>query len=406
MKSSPKGSDGRRPVPILYVIGSMHVGGAEGHLARVVRQLDRTLWSPSIFTVARYGDLDGELEIRDGPVYSPRTPRFLGGRSQPVRIARIVSTFIQLVWHLVRHRPRLVHYFLPVSYVLGLPATFVAHTLTLFLGTLPVRVMSRRSLNLYQRERPLLGKLERLLHPGCSKVIGNSRAVVAELQAEGVPTDRLRLVYNGIEIPPAETAVRHTLRADLGIPNNVLMVTKIANLIPYKGHRDLLAAFAVARDMVRLKMVLCLVGRDDGIGHQLEADARQLGIEGCVKFLGLRDDVADILSVSDIGVLCSHQEGFSNAVLEGMAAGLPMVVTRVGGNPEAIIDGESGLVVEPHAPQDLAKALARLASDPDLRQRLGTGARKRVEANFSLLRCQADYERLYAELTGVDRSPV
>ena len=316
------------------------------------------------------------------------------------RLARLQLIFFQLVWHLAKHKPRLVHYFLPASYLLGLPATFIAHALNAFAGPLPLRVMSRRSLNRYQRKYRLLGKLERLLHTSCSTVIGNSRAVLAELQAEGVKADRLELIYNGIELPLAPSADRRSLRASLGLADDVIVITQVANLIPYKGHADLLEAFSKVRAAVSMEVLLCLVGRDDGIGPALQRKARTLGIDDGIRWLGARRDVLAIFGASEIGVLSSHEEGFSNAVLEGMSMGLPMVVTRVGGNPEAITDGETGLVVEPRDPESLAGALTRLIVDPALRQRLGESARKRVEVHFGLERCVADYERVYASLAG------
>lgn len=391
-----------RPLPILYVIGSLKVGGAEGHLARVVPALDRERWQPSIYTLHRRGVLAEAVERGGVPVYSPPIPPSLQGRGTLPRVARHIWVFGQLVRHLMRKRPWLVHYFLPASYLIGLPATFVAHALTAFTGKLPVRVMSRRSLNLYQRDRPVLGRLERLLHGGCSAVIGNSHAVVAELEAEGVRPERLRLIYNGIEVPPANRLDGSAKRAELGLSDDALVIVQVANLIPYKGHADLLEAFAKLCREVDGEIVLCLAGRDDGIGAELAAKARALGIVGRVEWLGVRHDVAEILAIADIGVLSSHEEGFSNAVLEGMAAGLPMVVTRVGGNPEAVLDGETGFVVAPHDPAGLAEALSRLSADPALRRRLGAAARERLEKHFSLGRCLEDYERLYGSLVDLD----
>lgn len=388
--------------PLLFVIGSLDIGGAEGHLARVVPRLDRAVWAPAIFTLVRRGALADALERQGVPVHGTHFPDFLRGRDVASRTLRLVLMFAQLVGHLLRRKPCLVHYFLPASYLVGLPATFVAHALTLFSGRLPRRVMSRRSLNLYQRKYPLLARLERLLHKGCSVVVGNSRAVLAELEAEGIPRGRLELIYNGIDMPPEERGDRGALRAALGLPESAVVVTQVANLIPYKGHADLLDAFATARAAASVELALCLVGRDDGIGAELAAKAEALGLAGCVAWLGARDDVAAILAASDVGVLSSHQEGFSNAVLEGMAAGLPMVVTRVGGNPEAVIDGDTGLVVEPRDSAGLAEALVRLAEDAALRRRLGAAARRRVEADFSLARCRDRYERLYASLVDIE----
>ena len=108
-------------------------------------------------------------------------------------------------------------------------------------------------------------------------------------------------------------------------------------------------------------------------------------------------DIPDLLAASDIGVLASYEEGFSNAVIEGMAASLPMVVTDVGGNAEAVIDGECGYVIPPHDPTALAKALENLICDSGRRQNMGEAARRRV-AESPLDACVAAYEALYVEL--------
>ena len=102
----------------------------------------------------------------------------------------------------------------------------------------------------------------------------------------------------------------------------------------------------------------------------------------------------DRLSASDICLLYSHEKGFSNAVIEGMWAGLPMIVTNVGGNAEGVIDGETGLVVPPRDPLAFADAIVRRASDPQLRRKYGERARRRMERNFTLSGCVAAYEAM------------
>jgi glycosyltransferase involved in cell wall biosynthesis len=117
-----------------------------------------------------------------------------------------------------------------------------------------------------------------------------------------------------------------------------------------------------------------------------------------ISFFGSRDDVADILAASDIGILASHQEGFSNAVLEGMAAGLPMVVTDVGGNAEAVLDGVTGLVVPARDPRRLAQAITQLAHDKQRRVAFGTAGRQRAAECFSQEQCKRRYDVLYRGL--------
>ena len=126
--------------------------------------------------------------------------------------------------------------------------------------------------------------------------------------------------------------------------------------------------------------------------------ARKAGIEKRVHFLGLRTDIADILSLADVGLLTSHQEGFSNAVLEGMAAGLPMIVTNVGGNAEAVLEGETGIVVPPHDPISLAEAIHRMAVEPTERHKMGDKGKERLRVVFSHKACVQAYQKCYVSL--------
>jgi glycosyltransferase involved in cell wall biosynthesis len=261
--------------------------------------------------------------------------------------------------------------------------------------------MSRRSLNTYQRRHRLLARIERRLHSRMSAVVANSRAVLAELVIEGVAPERLGLIYNGIEPAVfADLPPRAEVRRRLGLGSAALVLTTVATLIPYKGHGDLLDALAGVAGELPADWVLLCVGRDDGIGPALRARARALGIDGHVRWLGERHDVPEILHASDVGILPSHEEGFSNAVLEGMAAGLPMVVTRVGGNPEAVVHDVSGLVVPPRDPRAMGAAILGLARDATRRQRMGEAGRHRVTAVFSLAACVDRYARLYTLLSG------
>src|SRR5262249_53699143 len=228
---------------------------------------------------------------------------------------------------------------------------------------------------------------------------GNSRAVVRELAEEGVPRERLRLIYSGIDLARMRPARGpEEMRAELGIEPNALVFVKVANLIPYKGHADLLAALDIAHANLPPQWRLICVGRDDGIGATLRTDAVARGLENNLLWLGERRDVADLLGASDIGLLCSHEEGFSNAVLEKMAMSLPMIVTDVGGNREAVLDGECGIVVPPQEPSELAAAILKLARDPERRRHMGAAAKARVEDQFSMERCVADYEALYGAI--------
>jgi glycosyltransferase involved in cell wall biosynthesis len=283
-----------------------------------------------------------------------------------------------------------MHFYLPLAYMLGAPIAIFSRV--------PVKVMSRRSLNIYQRKMPMISRIERWLHARMTAVLGNSKQVVHELiSQENCPPDKVGLIYNGTDLSAIAAATPLDL-SKLDIPADAFILIVIANLIPYKGHADLLSALGnIASQMPQPWHLLC-VGRDQGHGPQLHDQAVKLGLEKNVHFLGERNDIPQLLKTADIGLLSSHEEGFSNAVIEGLASGLPMIVTNVGGNAEAVTDGETGLVVPPRDPSALGRAILHLASNPQLRSRMASLARERAAREFAIESCVEKYDRLYRGL--------
>lgn len=375
---------------ILFVTGNLDVGGCERHLRQLLPMLAARGLRPVLYCLTHRGALADDLE-RDGvPVLAPSL--HLPAR-MPVGLRRLLLlpvTVLSLFFLLLRRRPAAVHCFLSAAYLIGAPCALFARV--------PLRLMSRRSLNDYQKDSPVLTRVEQFLHPYMHRVLGNSQAVLAQLREEGVPEERLVLIYNGVNTyvyHPATEDERVRLRQQQLIRPNTLVLLVVANLIPYKGHADLLEALAGIANQLPDDWQLLLLGRDDGIGSNLMGQAEQLGIYNHVRLLGMRNEVADFMRMADIGILPSHQEGFSNTLLESMACGLPMVATAVGGNVEALEEGVNGFLVPPRDPQSLSKALLRLAWDPQLRERFGQAAHRRCVENFSLDTCVSAYHRLY-----------
>jgi glycosyltransferase involved in cell wall biosynthesis len=377
---------------ILYVVGSLDVGGTERHLALLAPGLKRMGWDPTIYCLTRPGEQASEVRQAGVPVLSAPFPIISGQRWFATRALKLALSSLKLLWVMLSTRPQIAHFFLPVAYLLGAPSAI--------LGRIPILVMSRRSLNRYQARHPLLSRLELWLHSRMTAILGNSRQVVRELVSEGCPPERVALIYNGIDYNGIDAS---SFEADplpastQGEAAHLTLIT-VANLIPYKGHSDLLTALAqIAQALPRDWTLLC-VGNDSGLGASLKQQARTLGIEKNVNLIGASANVAALLARADIGVLASHEEGFSNSILEGMAAGLPMVVTGVGGNAEAVIDGVTGLVVQSRDADALGGAILKLANDARLRQNMGEAGRKRVERYFTIDRCIAGYLRFYAGL--------
>lgn len=379
----------RRP-DALYVIGSLDMGGAERHLVQILPELKRRGWQVEVYCVAKRGVMADALEKQGVPVHTPViSAKPNSGLVR--RMVRLLAAMRGLTVHLGARRPQLVHFFLPEAYIVGEVCALISRT--------PVRVMSRRSLNDYQQGRPISRWIERVLHRTIRHALGNSRAVVEQLRAEGFSAGQVSLIYNGIDLDQLRARrSRAEVREELGLRSSTLVFILVANLIPYKGHTDALKAFALARPALPADWSVLMVGRDDGIGDSLRTEAEALGLGGHVQWLGMRRDIPDLLASSDVGLLCSHQEGFSNAILEAMGMGLPVIATDVGGNAEAVLDGQTGLIVPARAPARLAEAIAALA-DWDRRAKMGPAARLRVESLFSLPRCVDQYEDCYRKLS-------
>jgi glycosyltransferase involved in cell wall biosynthesis len=153
----------------------------------------------------------------------------------------------------------------------------------------------------------------------------------------------------------------------------------------------------------RPEVLFLLVGRDSGTMERTRERVRQLGLEGHVRFLGNRADVPDLVRASDLFVHPSHEEGFSNAILEAMAGGLPVVACEVGGNPEVVRDDVTGLLVPPRDPERLAAAMRGLLDDGEKRRRMGVEGRRRASEEFPLDRMVKEMEALYESVLGEKR---
>jgi glycosyltransferase involved in cell wall biosynthesis len=386
---------------ILYLIGSLDVGGTENHLINVLPRLHRLGWRPTVYCLWREGDQAAAMRALGIPVIAPPIKSLQSNRTAWALSVRVVATCLRVLILMLSAPPQIVHFFLPAAYLAGAPLAMVAG--------LRIRIMSRRGLNLYQTKSPFARKVEVWLHRHMTALCGNSNAVVQELFAEGCPRDKVYLIYNGIDCVPISAAdARARSRQRLNIPLQAFVIVIVANLIAYKGHENILDALVAIKGKLPQPWRLLCAGRDDGLLTPLRHQAQQFGLTKNIEFLGLRSDVADILAAADLYVSASHQEGFSNSILEAMASGLPVIATKVGGNAEAVIEGTTGLLVAPNSPENLAAAILRLAADPAQMKQMGAAGRHRVETEFSLDRCVDQYDTMYrgllnmGTLTGID----
>mgnify|MGYP000861575471 CR=1 FL=1 len=240
-----------------------------------------------------------------------------------------------------------------------------------------------------------------LLRFGAHCVIANGCSI-AKANQQRLGHKRIVVIPNAVTIPPSiSTAERVALRAELLPKPNRLLLISVGRLSPPKGYSDLLTAFAKVLPTHR-SVFLMIVG-DGSLRSELERQVESLVLNQDVLMTGARSDIPRLLAASDLFVNASHWEGLSVAILEAMAAGLPVVATSVGDTPRIVIPG-TGLVVPPQQPAHLAEALCKLLDQPQMLPILGEAARNHITNHYNLATSVEQFLPLYAGI--IQQDPV
>lgn len=214
-------------------------------------------------------------------------------------------------------------------------------------------------------------------------------------QADGIPSRRVQRIWNGIDTDKFAMPER-SRAAETGTASRPIRAISVARLSPEKDFPTLLRAVALAREQVP-ELTLQIAGNGPQMG-ELEALRRELQLEASVELLGDCSNVPQLLAGADLFVSSSLSEGISLTLLEAMAVGLPIVATAVGGNPEIVVEEETGRLVPSASPERLAEALQEMCRQRDRWAVMGRAGRQRVEQHFDVRRMVSDYEDLYGEL--------
>jgi glycosyltransferase involved in cell wall biosynthesis len=353
---------------VLILLTSFDAGGTERQMVELIRRLDRQRFSVHVACFHDRGMLKAAARERASSL-----------TTFPLQSFRNVSALRQLIrfarW--CRHiDARIVHTCDYYANVFGLPGAAMAGV--------PVRIGSRRELLTADKTSSQFA-LQRLGYRTAHAIVGNSHAAVDQLRREGVPPDKIHLIRNGLDL----TAFPYSPRR----PSRIRRITMVANLRVEKGHDTLLQAAArILREHQDVEFHL--IG-DGPLRGPLERQIQALGLGSRVLLMGYRDDVPALLETSDLFVLPTRSEASPNAVLEAMGAGLPVVATRVGGIPELIDSGLTGILVEPGDADALAGAILALIARPDAAAALGRAARAHVRRSYSFDTMVSSFEALY-----------
>ena len=354
------------PMRIVQYITPSQIGGAEVHVTALSDRLRARRHEVTV-VCPRGRPLVGVLAARGLRVKDPRTL----GKLDPAMLLRLVA------W-LRRERVQIIHTHLSTASLLGSLAARIAG--------IPA-VATVHGLN------------TRTCFNWAHAIIAVSNAVKQHLVAQGMAPDRITVVHNGVDLRVASRPDEGpSVREKWGLPAGARALITVGRLTPTKGHRDLLEAVSqLVRDPRWRDLRLLVVGTGELLPH-LKREAQRRRLAERVIFVGFQRDVLPFLQAAQVFVLPSIQEGLSLSALEAMALGKPVVACRVGGTPEVVVDGRTGLLVSPGRPEELAAALEALLADPDRARAMGEAGRQRVRQAFDFEQMVSKIEAVYRRL--------
>lgn len=384
---------------VLHIITRLARGGAPSIMLDLLRGLEGDGLTHTLATGLAG---DAAQDLLETPATEGLRVLTLPALTREVRPLADLRALLELTHLLRREEPDLVHVYTSKAGFLGR----LAARLT---GMRPV-VYSPHGSILTGYFSPgatrLFARLDAWAARFTDRVICCTAREVAEYLAAGIGRpEQYAVIPNGLDgetyarqaTPPAQT------RAALALPSESRPVVCAGRLVKVKGHTFLLQAWpSVLKHEPRALLLLAGDGPDE---DPLRAQAAALGLAGSVKFLGFRQDIASLIACAEVLVLPSLNEGFGMVLVEAMAMGKPVVASAVGGVPEVVLDGRTGLLVPPANPEALAAAILRLLDDPGAARRLGEAGRERARESFSREGSIQAHRDLYGELLGMKRHP-
>jgi glycosyltransferase involved in cell wall biosynthesis len=388
MTSSPADLAARRsslaaPIKVAFCIDTMQFGGTELNAVRTAERLDRNRFDLRVICLQTSGPLLARYEAAGIPVHRFPIDNLYGPKT--LRQAFAVARFLR------GEGVSIVHSHDQYSNFFASLSARIART--------PVIIASKRWGRPSFKYRVVAAAGFRLAH----RVLANSGWVAQALEQEdGVSRRRIVVIPNFVDdsaLAPPPPGWREGLLQELDLGGDVQVVGILARLEPIKDHASLLRAVAaLAPRWPKLRLLLVGECLDGATLPALERLADELGIRPIVRFAGRRPQTPTTHHLFDISVLSSLSEGFPNSVVEAMAAGKPVVATRVGGIPDAVREGETGLLVPASSPDALAAAIESLLADPERRRRMGAAGQARVREEFLAGRVIGSLERFYEEM--------
>lgn len=374
---------------ILVIIDSLNAGGSERQLSLLIPRLSKFGFEIKICLISSGGIFKKELE-KSVEISEFKSTIKIGLIN---KIYKLFSFIYRLSKFEIGWRPDIINYYLPQSLLYG--------GLLSFFFPKSIRISSRRGLNDYKKNKLLVSFLERIIDNKINYYMVNSDAVKRELREEKIEKERIKCIKNGIQINNKLNfkKIDYKVRKSLNISKNKIIISCVANLIPYKGHKELIEILSLLKTQEKEKLTILFIGKELGRREELInfASENNLGTE--LQILGSQKNIFEyIISSNIMTLLPTRNESLSNSILESMAFKKPSIVSDIGGNKELIKNSKNGFIYDIKDKKKFVNAFSNLIKSRQLRKEIGEAAHRFVLRNYSLDTCVESHVMFYNKI--------
>ena len=368
-----------RKIHVMQVLHTLEIGGAEKLAYDIAKKFD-TSFEFSFFCLDDLGYLSDVIRKEGGNTYCY-------GRKEGWDFS-LIKKFASLI---SEKKVDIIHAHQYTPYFYSVLAAF-------FSSRKPAVIFTEHGRHQPDKVRPKRVVFNKIFQYFTSRFTGVAKFSKDSLvEFEKISSSKIDVIYNGIDLKNfPEHFSKPEIRKKLGFKIDDKLIGIIARLDPIKDHKSLISAFSLIKDKIN-NCKLLIIG-DGPMREELEQQTDALNLKNNIVFLGMRTDVPDLLMVLDVFVLPSVMEATSVTLLEAMSASLPVIATNVGGNKEIVIDGTTGILVEPQTPEQIADAIEKILTDTAFAAKMGLAGRKRVEQYFTFDKMIEQYKNLYLEI--------
>jgi len=365
-------------IRLLKFLSIFMIGGTERQFVNLVQRLDHSRFDLHLACFKKWGPFLPDIEACGYPISDYAIRRLYGMRTSAaqLRFARYLRKHNIQVVHTYGLYPNL--FAIPAARLAGVPVTIAS-----------VRDMGAHTNNMKKLVQQVICKM-------ATCVVANADAVRTWLMDQGIAGEKIRVIRNGVVFGQPAGDASPSVRQEFDVPEDAPLIGAICRLTSVKGVDHLVDAAALLR--TRHPNARFIILGDGECKQSLTERVRELGLQQHVIFPGFRTDTHRFLREFDMSVLPSLTEGLSNTLMESMAAGLPVIATRVGGTPEIVTDRSTGVLVDPQDPAALAKSISELIEHRDYARQLGEAGKRHILEHFSMEQTVRRTEALYAEL--------